>query len=123
MTYTKQIADSLSRELFKAAADARRVVGPLPHADLLTRAANQIAELSTQHEELKKLSRRVLDTHEKVLDMASEVGGIDGGHHKQWALDQIIRLLTGDGYDAWVERYEAGHDGPQTYLWDTGIAP
>jgi len=31
--------------------------------------------------------------------------------------------LTGDGYNAWVEEYQLGEDGPETYIWDEGIAP
>jgi hypothetical protein len=50
-------------------------------------------------------------------------GGIDGDHHKQWVLDQVVRVLTGPGYDAWVTAQKAGEDGPESYSWDTGIAP
>jgi hypothetical protein len=59
---------------------------------------------------------------EKALDMAG-YGAFDGAHHKMWAIDQMVRILTGDGYDAWVKDYCAGEDGPSTYEWDTGIAP
>jgi hypothetical protein len=52
-----------------------------------------------------------------------EVGGIDGAHHKQWTLDQVLRVLTGDGYASAIAEYEQGADGPKTYEWDTGIAP
>jgi len=59
----------------------------------------------------------------EALDLILRYGGIDGGHHKQWVLDQIVRKLTGDGYNAWVEEYQLGEDGPETYIWDEGIAP
>lgn len=58
-----------------------------------------------------------------VLALIERHGGTDGGHHKQWVLDQIVRAIAGDDYPEWVRRYEAGEDGPQTYQWDTGIAP
>jgi len=58
----------------------------------------------------------------KSLDFIAEFGGIDGAHHKQWLLDQLVFVLAED-YDQWVRDYEAGEDGPQTYKWDTGIAP
>jgi len=58
-----------------------------------------------------------------ILDMISELGGIDGSHHKQWLLDQIVRELTEGWYDKWVEEWEDGEDGPKTYSWDVGIAP
>ena len=59
----------------------------------------------------------------RCLALIEEYGGIDGGHHKQWVLDQIARTLLADDYDAWVTKYEAGEDGPQTYGWDEGVAP
>ena len=56
---------------------------------------------------------------EKALDIVNQYGGIDGAHHKQWVLDQVVRALTGDGYEQWVER----HIGKGDYDWDVGIAP
>lgn len=49
---------------------------------------------------------------------------VDGGHHKQWQLDQIVRMLTGDKYEQYVKymNYDE-EDGPDTYSWDEGIAP
>lgn len=49
--------------------------------------------------------------------------GIDGEHHKQWLLDQVVRELTGENYAQWIAEWEAGEDGPKTYEWDEGIAP
>lgn len=60
---------------------------------------------------------------QKALDMITNYGGIDGGHHKQWVMDQIVRILTGPEYEKWVKRYEDGDDGPHTYEWSEGIAP
>lgn len=57
-----------------------------------------------------------------ALDLIARYGGCDGGHHKQWVLDQIVRVLARD-YRAWVAEYEAGEDGPGTYEWDTGCPP
>ena len=58
-----------------------------------------------------------------ALEVARQYGGIDGGHHKQWVIDQMVRALTGDGYAAWVAETRAGEDGPNSYEWDEGIAP
>jgi excisionase family DNA binding protein len=66
---------------------------------------------------------KVADNREQVLDLITQYGGIDGAHHKQWLLDQIVRILTGDGYENWVAEYQDGEDGPETYEWDEGIAP
>jgi hypothetical protein len=58
-----------------------------------------------------------------ALELIASYGQDDGGHHKAWVIDQVARILTGDGYDAWIAAYQAGEDGPETYSWDTGIAP
>lgn len=60
---------------------------------------------------------------EVALDVIRRFGGIDGAHHKAWALDQVVRVLTGDDYEGWVAETKAGEDGPETYSYDTGIAP
>jgi hypothetical protein len=60
---------------------------------------------------------------EKALEIAFRFGSIDGSHHKAWAIDQMVRALTGDRYEAWVKEYKAGEDGPDTYEWDEGISP
>lgn len=63
----------------------------------------------------------------------AESGGIDGAHHKQWTIDQMVRALCGQPeigdlhrtaeYAAWVRAYRSGEDGPDTYEWSEGIAP
>lgn len=55
--------------------------------------------------------------------LALEFGQIDGGHHKAWVIDQMLRLLTGDRYEDVITQWRDGEDGPETYTWDEGIAP
>lgn len=76
-------------------------------------------------------------------------GQFDGGHHKQWVLDQVVRILKGtpvevklakwaDGeenyrvstvdepseeYKQWVIDMKNGEDGPETYGYDEGCPP
>lgn len=59
---------------------------------------------------------------EKLLKTA-HYGQIDGGHHKTWVIDQMVRIITGEGYGDFVKEYSNGEDGPDSYIWDTGIAP
>lgn len=56
---------------------------------------------------------------EKARDILVENGPIDGPHHKMWTIDQAIRVLLGDDYEAFIKEYEQGG----RYEWDTGIAP
>lgn len=58
-----------------------------------------------------------------ALRIAHLYGGTDGAHHKMWAIDQMVRKLTGEDYAEWVRQAKDGTDGPDTYSWDEGIAP
>jgi len=58
-----------------------------------------------------------------ALEVARRFGSIDGDHHKSWVIDQMVRALTGDGYEAFVADAKAGEDGPDTYGWEEGIPP
>jgi hypothetical protein len=60
---------------------------------------------------------------DKALKVALRFGGIDGAHHKTWVIDQMVRILTGEGYEEWVKDANAGYAGPETYDWDEGTAP
>lgn len=60
---------------------------------------------------------------EAALEIAVRYGGIDGDHHKAWVIDQMVRVLTGERYEALVAETKAGEDGPETYSWNEGIAP
>jgi len=59
------------------------------------------------------------NTNERACALILEDGGIDGGHHKQWVLDQVLRILAGSEYKNLIAIYESGGE----YEWDTGIAP
>ena len=53
-----------------------------------------------------------------AVSLINELGDIDGAHHKQWLLDQVVRCLLDDEYDAWAKAIDA-----EGFYWDTGIAP
>lgn len=84
---------------------------------------------------------------EAALETIRSLGSIDGAHHKQYVLDQVVRLLTGcvperktafdykrqiynydglnesDEYKKWVAETKAGEEGPETYGWSEGTPP
>lgn len=60
---------------------------------------------------------------EAAVELAIRYGGIDGGHHKMWVIDQMLRALVGDKYEALIKDARDGEDGPETYDWDVGIPP
>lgn len=73
--------------------------------------------------EEEKKAKGERDSIQAAIDMAVSYGGIDGGHHKAWVIDQMVRILAGDDYDKVVAEAKDGEDGPETYGWDEGIAP
>jgi hypothetical protein len=77
-------------------------------------------------DEIERL-RRALDLAILRINTATGIairyGGIDGAHHKQWVIDQMMRELAVDDYEALVRQAKDGDDGPDTYEWDEGIAP
>lgn len=58
-----------------------------------------------------------------AIDLAVRYGQADGGHHKAWVIDQMVRALSGDEYDSLIREACDGEDGPNTYGWDCGIPP
>ena len=82
-------------------------------------AAAEIAKLITA--EIATLFERkgLLERIEKAVEIAFKYGGINGGHHKMWVIDQMLRCLLADQYSAWREEYE--EDGE--YEWVEGIPP
>lgn len=86
-------------------------------------------------------------TRARLLELFNQYGSIDGAHHKQWVIDQALRIITkcperlvenvdeqgrrytytvlgeSRAYNDFVARYEAGDDGELSYEWDEGRAP
>lgn len=67
------------------------------------------------------------ETGNERIDMAVQnawdFSGYDGEHHKMWVIDQMVRVLLGDQYDAFVESYELPDEDGDGPVWDTGVAP
>lgn len=79
---------------------------------------------------------------EEAIDIITEYGDVDGSHHKQWVIDQVLRSLLGceyetkinedytweelepnESYKNWVKFFEEREQGIKMYEWPTGIAP
>lgn len=60
------------------------------------------------------------NSNERAAAIALQYGMIDGAHHKQWVIDQMLRIICGAGYAEIMTVF----DGEEDYQdWDTGIAP
>lgn len=59
----------------------------------------------------------------RAINIALRFGSIDGEHHKTWVIDQMVRILAGDKYNAIVAAACSGEDSSNTYTWECGIAP
>jgi len=58
--------------------------------------------------------------NERAAALALQYGMIDGAHHKQWVIDQMLRIIAGDGYSQIMEIFNSNDDYQS---WDVGIAP
>lgn len=59
----------------------------------------------------------------EAIELAVRYGGFDGDHHKAWVIDQMVRVLAGERYEQIVREACDGEDGPDSYSWETGVAP
>jgi hypothetical protein len=58
---------------------------------------------------------------QKALETIYSYGQTDGDHHKMWVIDQVVRALMGEDYEAWVAEYEGDPDDENNYYsWDEG---
>ena len=58
---------------------------------------------------------------QEAAELAWRYGMIDGAHHKQWVIDQMLRAILGDvPYAKIMEDYNSDDDYCD---WDEGIAP
>jgi hypothetical protein len=78
--------------------------------------------LNAQAAELTTL-RTERDRVRAALDRAEQSAMIDGAHHKQWVIDQMIRALLGEGYATWRVAYDEYSRKNDYSEWDEGIAP
>lgn len=72
-------------------------------------------EMSEQYLEIKRQGTPLEQIAALIIDNAD----VEGAHHKQWVLDQCLRLAAGEAYTMliavlWDLRREE---------WDKGIAP
>ena len=84
-----------------------------------------VDKIKETYEKEVEEDKKKLDEIEKII---YQYGQIDGGHHKMWVIDQIMRIIKGDKYEEFVHNYQyTDEDGNPTedlyYSWDEGIAP
>jgi hypothetical protein len=63
-----------------------------------------------------------------IMVLVSNYGTFDGSHHKQWVLDQVLRIALGDKYNAYIKEQTKPVWNEETlewetYGWDTGCPP
>lgn len=69
----------------------------------------------------------------RITELVRQYGCIDGAHHKQWVLDQIVRAAYGmkmgeapnEKYKEWVKEVlgEMDENGEYEYWYDYGVPP
>lgn len=75
--------------------------------------------------DVKNLEPSTQTPVERALDCARFFGQTDGGQHKMWVIDQMVRSLCGSDelYAEFVRFHNADENGPDSYVWDIGVAP
>lgn len=63
------------------------------------------------------------DVIKTAIEIAVKYGSIDGEHHKDWVIDQMVRTLAGEKYNDIVKEACDGEYGSETYEWNVGVAP
>lgn len=84
---------------------------------------NKADELIEIQETVLNLIKEQDNKINDALNLAFEYAQIDGGHHKMWVIDQMVRKLTGNDYKEWIDTYEYDEETGDEYDWDIGIAP
>ena len=56
-------------------------------------------------------------------DVALQYGMIDGAHHKQWVIDQMLRVVLKDCYEITIKNFNEQYPLGEYEPWDEGIAP
>lgn len=109
--------------------------------DLLGYIHDLESELYVRRKQEQPLSHMATIIHD-ALGIISRHGGFDEAHHKQWVLDQVVRILlssdTDDLYHEWVRKQkecdacaekDSDYDCQEcegsgvAYEWSEGIAP
>lgn len=96
---------------------------PIRSWDPVPKYASALAHILSDYEANKIKLQELEEERKKVLDLIFEYGQIDGGHHKMWVIDQIVRILTKDKYNEWIKNYVYDEETGDIYSWDKGIAP
>lgn len=96
--------------------------GGIPKDDYTLKLCDEVERLQTNAltdiPALVAVIKRLQREAREALEVARRFGGIDGNHHKNWVIDQMVRELTGPDYQDFVRRAKTGG-----YDWDEGIAP
>lgn len=57
---------------------------------------------------------------EKAVELALRYGMIDGDHHKQWVIDQMLRIILSERYEEVIKEYNSN---TKYECWDEGCGP
>lgn len=116
--------DGLTRQLWASSEysqSADSVAATAVNMIIGKQGRNEVRTWPSWHDsDPDKAMERVVpkDAARAALDYAKD-SQYDGDHHKMWVIDQMVRQITGDQYDAWVKEFEEAN----LTTWDTGIAP
>lgn len=111
----KEIIQSNLRVIYEREPTFKASIDAAFHKGMSYTEALEIAVVS--------LSSVISRQNDKAIGVAVKSGGFEEAHHKDWVIDQMVRSLSGDNYNKIVQEACSGEDGPNTYVWNKGVAP
>lgn len=129
---TNKTSESYQDYLIKSLKDPEEAIGYLTASfeesgkEGYVRALRNVIE--AQQCDKDNESEDSLGILKKIEGIIVQSGQIDGDHHKAWVIDQVMRIIKGDEYESFVEKYEYFDDygnvqKEQLYEWGVGIPP
>jgi len=59
----------------------------------------------------------------QILELLHLHGQLPGSGEQQWLVDQILRRLTGDSYEEFIEAWSLDEDFGMSFDWSAGTPP
>jgi len=59
----------------------------------------------------------------QILELLHLHGQLPGSGEQQWLVDQILRRLTGDSYEEFIEAWSVDEDFGMSFDWSSGTPP
>lgn len=60
---------------------------------------------------------------QNAIEQAVRFGDVESAEHRAWLINQMVHTLAGEKYEQVISEKESARGGPDSYVWDKGVAP